>query len=66
MTAMFGNPMFVFFQSLLSYTVIYDFLSGNIGTTIIVYLGDIMVLIVQLCSAAYIIYKTTDAVVHFI
>lgn len=46
MTDMYGSPMMMFAHSILTYVVAYDFLSGTITTTIMVYLGDIFVLIV--------------------
>ena len=45
-TTMFGDPMFMFAHSLVSYVIFTDYLTGKIDNTIMIYLGDVMVLIV--------------------
>ena len=61
----FGYPMFMMGESLLSYTIMSDWLAGNIGPETTLYLATAMGLIVELCAAAYLIYKTTQAVISF-
>ena len=55
----FGYPMFMMGETLLSYTVMSDWLSGKIGPLTTLYMGTALGLIVELCAAAYLIYKTT-------
>ena len=51
--------------TMISYLISYDFTMGSIPANVIVYIGDIMVLVVSLCSAAYMAVKTTEAVITF-
>lgn len=66
MAKMFGNPMFTFMHTFLTYLIMYDWINNVINTTIMMYLGDVFVLVTSLCSAAYLIYKTTQATISFV
>ena len=59
MAGMFGTPMLVFAHTFLAYLIGYDWINNNISTAITMYMGDVALLMVSLCSAAYIAYKTT-------
>jgi hypothetical protein len=51
---------FLYGMSLVSSVVIYDWVFGTIDPVKLLFLGDVMLLITELCSAAYILVKTTD------
>ena len=57
--------MLILFIHIVDFAVISDFFHGNIDSTTILYLGDIILLSIALMSSAYIVYKTTDAAVSF-
>ena len=66
MAALFGSPLFMLADSLINYIMMYDFLNGKIGPELVLYLGIAMGFVIELMAAAYIIVKTTQAVVSFV
>lgn len=62
----FGSPMFLLGESLVSYVLAYDYVAGRIDTVHLLYFGVVMGLLIELCAAAYIIVKTTDATISFV
>ena len=62
----FGSPMFILGESLVSFVLGYDYVMGKIDTVHLLYFATVMGLLIELCAAAYIIVKTTDATISFV
>merc|ERR1719240_2027784 len=60
----FSSPWFAWGCSIISLIIGYDWLEGKIDTVHMMYFGIASALIVELCSAAYIIYKLVQSTVN--
>jgi len=60
-----SSPYFIYGSSLVSLAIGYDYLQGKIDTVHWLYFGSAMALIIELCSASYIIYKSVQAAISF-
>ena len=59
----FSSPFFVWGCSLVSLIVGNDWLEGKIGAVHTLYIGISMTLLIEMCSAAYIVYKLVQSTV---
>merc|ERR1719240_1727836 len=60
----FSSPWFAWGCSLISLAIGYDWIEGKIDTVHMMYFGIAAALIVELCSAAYIVYKLVQSTVN--
>merc|ERR1719240_889388 len=60
----FSSPWFAWGRSLISLAIGYDWIEGKIDTVHMMYFGIAAALIVELCSAAYIVYKLVQSTVN--
>lgn len=60
----FSSPYFVWGSSLVSLAIGYDYFEGKIDTVHMMYFGISMALLIEMCSAAYIVYKLVQSTVN--
>ena len=60
-----GPNMLLFGQYIVHYVIMSDFFQGRITPLVMLYVGTAVGITAELIAAAYILVKTTDAVISF-
>lgn len=66
MAAEFGTPMFVFASTVVGFLIGYDWINNKISTVIMLYIGDVALLMSSLTCAAYMAYFAVEYVISFV